>query len=86
MKCDCNHHGYIVWHQICPELLDIFFYLTDDLQSLPEADAGKNEVSAMFGSSGVVNVSGGWDVEGVGYISTDDRPLYAACVQEPGGL
>ena len=66
--------------------MDIFFYLTDDLQSLPEGDIGQNEVSAMFGSSGVLNVSGGWDVEGVSYISTDDRPLYAACVQEPGGF
>ena len=37
-------------------------------------------LSARFGSSEVVNVSGGWDVEG------DDRPLYAACVQEPGGF
>ena len=55
-------------------------------QSLPEGDVGQNEVSAMFGSSGVLNGSGGFDVEGVRYISTDDRPLYTACVQEPGGF
>lgn len=79
MKCNCNY-----WK--CSELVDIFFYLTDDLQSLPEGDVGQNEVSAMFGSSGVLNGSGGFDVEGARYISTDDRPLYAACVQEPGGF
>ena len=69
-------------HSDCPELYDIFFYLTDDLQQLDDDDAGQHEVSSMFGSSG--RVVGSWDVEGVKYTSSDDRLFYAACVQESG--
>ena len=75
MKCDNKPSQ-------CPELYDIFFYLTDDLQLLDDDDAGQHEVPAMFGSSG--RVVGGWDVEGVKYISSDERHFYAACVQEAG--
>ena len=77
MKCNNEH-----WK--CPELLDIFYYMKDDLQSLNNEDAEENGVSAMYGSSGVVAGERGWKVDGVKYTSTDDHPLYAACVQEAG--
>ena len=76
-RMKCNHE-----HWKCPELLDIFFHMKNELQSLGNEDAGQNEVSAMYGSLGVV--AGGWKVDGVKYTSTDDQPLYAACVQEAG--
>ena len=70
----CNHD-----HWKCPELLDIFFHLKHELQSLDY-----DNTSAMYGSSGVVAGTGGWNVDGVKYTSTDDQPLYAVCVQEAG--
>ena len=77
MKCNNKY-----WN--CPELLDIFYYMKDDLQSLNTEDAEQNGFFAMYGSSGVVGGEGGWDVDGVKYTSTDDHPLYAACVHEAG--
>ena len=67
----------------CPELYDIFFYLTDSLQ-IVDPLPGQIEVTAMYGSSGVVQGKGGFNVDGANYTSTENRPLYAACVQEAG--
>ena len=77
MKCNNKY-----WK--CPELLDIFVHMKDDLQTLNNEDAEPNGFSAMYGSSGQVAGKGGWRVDGVKYTSTDDHPLYAACVQEAG--
>ena len=79
MKCNDKH-----W--TCPELYDIFFHVKDKLQSFSDDDAGQNFVSAKYGSLGVVSGNGGWNVQGVKYISTQDHPLYAACVQESGKI
>ena len=76
MKCDNKPSQ-------CPELYDIFFYVTDSLQ-IVDPLPGQNEVTAMYGSSGVVEGKGGFDVAGANYTSTENRPLYAACVQEAG--
>ena len=86
IRMKCNNS---VWRcqrisQISDELSDIFFYLKGELQPLDNVDAGQNEVAAMFGSSGLMNCTGCWNVDGVKYTSTDDQPLYAACVQESG--
>ena len=76
MKCDYKLSQ-------CPELYDIFFYLTDSLQ-IVDPLPGQIEVTAMYGSSGVVQGKGGFNVDGANYTSTENRPLYAACVQEAG--
>ena len=67
---------------MCPQLLDLFFYLRNDLVLKdPDADAG-NQTEAMFAARGVVEKNG--HATGIYYTSTSNYPYYAACIQESG--
>ena len=81
MKCN-NRYWY------CPELYNIFFYVTGDLQKVDNLPGQEGKVEAMYGSSGVVlnenGVGGDSSASGAQYIAKEDQPLYVVCVQEAG--